>query len=625
MAEGRNRGRRGGAPGAGICFVALGLGLALAAAGCSRKEIRAAAYQDPHPIPAAANVRDVEGRHGGRFVYVTIGDPKTLNPLLASETSSSEILRGPLFAALTFYNNADQTMEPGLARAWERSRDGLSYVFHLRPGVRWSDGEPLDADDVLFSAAVYLDPSIPSAVKSLMTVAGRSWAFEKIDSLTVRVVLPAPFGPVPEVLSSFYVVPEHKLGQAFRDGRFEEMWAIDTPPASIVTNGPFVLAEFRPGEKAVLARNPHYWEVDRNGLRLPYLESYVFLIVKDLNTMALKFQSGETDLIDPIIVDQVPLFEDEQAKGAYRVVDLGGDVATDFMWLNQNPGRDPKGEPHVAPWKMALFRDVRFRRAISHAVNREGLVKSVLQGRGRPLYAPYTETNRQWFNPNVPRFPYDPAKAKALLDEMGLEDRNGDGIRETANGHRVEFTLHTNAENNLRRSFGAVIVEDLARVGVRVNFHPLEFNTLVTRMREDYTYEAILLGFTSPTPPDPALSANLFRSSGISHGWNPEQKSPSTEGEAEMDRLMDAVVGEPAFERRKDAFDRVQSIMGENQYLIYVVNRNLYVGIRNRVEGARPSVIRQHVTWNIQELWVRDAPGALAARQRALDFAKRRS
>lgn len=585
----------------------------LLAAGCGKKEVRPAQYRDPNPIPEGAAHRNVDGQHGGRLVFVTIGDPKTFNPTLANEVSSTDILSGPVFVGLTTYANAPQKVEPGVASSWEVSDDGLQYVFHLRPGLKWSDGETLDADDVIFTSQVDLDPKIHSGTLDILQTGGKPWKFEKIDSLTVRVVLPAPFGPVVDVIGSMYLVPRHKLEQAYKDGKYEEMWGVNTPPDQIVGNGPFVIKEYVPGEKCVLARNPHYWEVDQKNKRLPYLDEYVFLIVKDLNTMALKFQSGETDLIDPIQGDQVPLFEDDQQKGGYKVWDMGPDVATDFMWFNLNPGRDAKGKPFVEPWKHKIFADVRFRRAVSHAIDRQGIVNAVLQGRGIPLYEPYTRANKLWFDPNVPKFPYDPSKAKALLDEMGLVDRNGDGIRDTPDGKTVEFTLHTNSENNLRKSFGTVISENLKAVGIRVNFQPLEFNTLITRLRQDYQYEAILLGLASGVPPDPALSTNVYRSSGLTHNWYPKQKSPATPAEAEIDRLMDVVVSERDYAKRKAAFDRVQEIVGENQFSIYVVNRNLYLGLRTRVQGAEPSVLRPHATWNIQEIWVKGRGAAKLA------------
>ena len=589
------------------------IGITTLTASCGKKEVQTPKFTDAFPIPEGANHRDVAGVHGGRLVYVTIGDPKTFNPTLANEVSSTDILSGPLFVGLTQFANGPQKTEPGVASSWDVSEDGLKYTFHLRPGLKWSDGETLDADDVIFTSQVSLDPKIHSGNYDILQTDGKPWKFEKLDSLTVLVSLPAPFGPVVDVIGSMYLVPKHKLEAAYKAGKYEEMWGVNSKPEDIVGNGPFVLKEYVPGEKCVLARNPHFWEVDKNNQRLPYLDEYVFLIVKDLNTMALKFQSGETDLIDPIQGDQVPLFEDDQEKGQFKVYDLGPDVATDFMWFNLNPGKNAKGKYFVEPWKHKLFADVRFRRAVSHAIDREGIVKSVLQGRGVPLYEPYTSANKVWFDPNVPKFPYDPAKANALLDEMGLKDTNGDGIRDTPDGHPVEFTLHTNSENNLRKAFGTVIADNLHKVGIRVNFQPLEFNTLITHLREDYEYESILLGLSSAVPPDPALSTNVYRSSGLTHNWYVKQKTPATPAEAEMDKLMNQVVQERDFAKRKAAFDRVQEIMGENQFCIYIVDRNLYVGLRNRVQGANPSVLRPHATWNIQELWIKGRGGAKLA------------
>jgi len=152
------------------------------------------------------------------------------------------------------------------------------------------------------------------------------------------------------------------------------------------------------------------------------------------------------------------------------------------------------------------------------------------------------------------------------------------------------------------------------KIGIRVNFVPLEFNTLITRLRADYRYDAILLGLASSTPPEAALSGNVYRSSGITHNWNPRQKTPSTPAEAEIDRLMDQLIAESDITKRKEYFDRVQEIMGEEQFSIYIVNRKLFVGLRDYVRNARPSVIRQHVTWNIQEIWVDKADAKVAAR-----------
>src|SRR5262249_36300980 len=141
-------------------------------------------------------------------------------------------------------------------------------------------------------------------------------------------------------------------------------------------------------------------------------------------------------------------------------------------------------------------------RAVSHAIDREGMVRTALQGRGDPQYGLITTANKKWYDPNVPKFEYDPARAKALLDGMGLKDRNGDGVRDDAQGHKVEFILYTNSENTIRKALGTIVKDNLAAVGISCVFQPIEFNTLISHIRQDHRYDAILLGLTGGVPPD---------------------------------------------------------------------------------------------------------------------------
>jgi peptide/nickel transport system substrate-binding protein len=569
--------------------------------------------EDPNPLPKEALAQPVDGRHGGRLVWATIGDPKTFHPTIANETSSTDILHGPVFTAIVEFNNATQEMGPGLAKSWERSADGRRWTFRFREGVRWSDGHPFSVADVVFTAQAVYDPEVQAAVKALLMVDGKPWTWTEVDSLTLTIELPAPFGPVLEVIGSLYIVPRHKLEAAYREGRFEEMWGLNADPAEIVCTGPYRIQSYRTGEATVLVRNPHYWRVDSNGQRLPYLDEVVLVPVQDYNAAFLKFTTGESDLLDPVRPEDVALLTDDQKKGGYELIDLGADVATNFLWFNLNPGRNKDGKYFVAPYKRAWFEDVRFRRAVSHAIDRAGMVKSVLQGIGNEQYAPMTIANKRWYYADMPKFPYDPGRARALFDEMGLVDRNRDGVREDAEGRKVEFTLYTNSENTIRKGFTTVVQENLRHVGVACNPSPIEFNTMISHIRNDYEYEACLLGLTGGVPPDPALSRNVWLSSGVTHQWHPEQKKPHRPWEAEIDHLMDVVVKEPEFAARRAAFDQVQKIIGEQQPVIYLARENLIVAVRGKFRNVRPSVLRPHVFWNLYEISL-DPGGQVAQR-----------
>lgn len=603
MREQGRGGRRGGA-------LAVLVALLLAAAGCGGQR---SATTDSHPIPAEAMRTGTTGAFGGRLVYVTFGDPRTFNHLLANEASTSDILSGPVDAAIVDLDNATQEMVPGLARSWEVSDDGLAWTFHLRKGVRWSDGEPFTADDVMFTAEVINDTTVQTTWRSLLQIDGRPWRWEKVDSLTVRVVLPERFGPVLEVLSSVYPVPRHKLEPAWRAGRFSQMWGIATPPESLACLGPFRIEQHLPGERTVLVRNPHYWKVDKEGKRLPYLDRLVYLSVADQNAAVLKFLAGESHILDPVRPEDVATLQDRQAAGGFHLADLGPDIATNCLWFNLKPGTDNGGEPFVAPYKRAWFEDVRFRRAVSHAMDRERMVNSVLQRQGDAQYGLVTVANKRWHDPGIRRFPYDPDRARALLEEMGLTDRDGDGVREDAQGHKVEFVLFTNAANNVRVQLATVMERMFADVGISMLLRPLEFNTMVSIMRQTHRFDAILLGFTSGVPPDPSLSANVYRSGGVMHVWDPEQATPRRPWEAEIDRLMDAAVSEAAFARRKAAFDSVQRIMAEEQPLVLLARERIQVAVRDDIGNLRPTILRPHVLWNPAEIFISPG-GAVAAR-----------
>jgi ABC-type transport system substrate-binding protein len=222
----------------------------LLAGGCGGTHVSNTRFQDPNPIPEGAEVVPVTGHHGGRLVYATISDPKTFNPVIANETSSTDILDGPVYSGLVEFDNGTQTIKPGLAESWERSADGRQWTFHLRKGVRWSDGEPFSVDDVIFTSKVVYDENVAASVRELIKAEGKPWQWEKVDSLTLRVTLPAPYGPVLEVIGSVYIVPKHKLEAAYDAGKFEQKLGINAKPEDIVAQATQPLLGFLAGNQA---------------------------------------------------------------------------------------------------------------------------------------------------------------------------------------------------------------------------------------------------------------------------------------------------------------------------------------------------------------------------------------
>jgi len=551
---------------------------------------------DSHPRPEDALViSDLHGRYGGRYVSTQRMDPKTWNVLMANEASTTTFTSGPLFEGLVSFNNYTQDREAALADRWESSDDGLVWTFYLRRGLRWSDGEPLTADDVMFTSEVIYDEEIHPSVAELAKVDGKPFRFEKIDDATVQVTIAAPYASFLNVIGSIYIMPRHKLEASYRNRTFPSTYGVDSQPHEIVTSGPWTVHRHVPQEKVILRPNPYYYRFDESGHRLPYLDELVYLIVPDQNAELLNFQSGESDEVYFRAEDYASMKDGEEA-GGYTVYDLGQEMGTDFFWFNLNPGKHPEtGRPYVDPVKLAWFTKLDFRIAMSHAVDREGIARNIYYGMAEPLFGPIPPANKKWHSDDIERYPYDLDKARAALDRSGFRDTDGDGYREDERGNKLSFVMLTGADNRERLGMCNIIRDDLAKIGVECVVSPVEFNTIISKLRSTFDYEAMLLGLTGGVPPHPSQSSNVFMSSGKTHFWNPEQPFPATPWEAEIDRLMTAQVSIMDEAELAESFAKVQRIISENQPAIYTVSRRGLIAVRNKFTGLRPSVLRPWV------------------------------
>jgi peptide/nickel transport system substrate-binding protein len=586
--------------------------LALAVAGCGGQAGRAGSgFTETHPLPADTMTVDVAeiGRHGGRFVISQTTGPKTFNGIMANESSTTDVT-DRLFVTLTDFDNGTQRIGPFLAKAWERSADGLTWTFHLRRGAAFSDGVPITADDVLFSFEVAYNDSLHPSVQDLIKVGGKKFEISKADSYTVVMKIPAPYAMMEPAVGAVRIMPKHVLEPAYRNGTYASAYTVSIHPESLVTSGPWRLGQYVPGEKTVLVRNPYWFCVDSRGQRLPYLDELVFLIVPDQDSADLKFRAGESDGIDNVKPENYKWYEENQKQGNFTLYDVGPSLNTNFLWFNLNRVRDGKsgrrlGTPWVDPEKYAWFADPRFRRAVSMAIDREAIIRSAFFGAAVKNFTNTTAGNRIWHNPNLPRFDYDPARARELLAAMGFKDRNGDGILEDAGGHAVQFALKTNGDNKVRTAIATFIKDDLSKVGIRCDPAPVDFNTLMTNLRQDFQYEAILLGLQSGVPPDPGMGQNVYRSSGLTHYWNIKQPRPETPEEAEIDRLMSENVESNDLAVRKRAWDRIQTLMNEQCWFIWLPTQIQKMPVRNGFGNLHPVAIPHRLLWNIEQVFVK--------------------
>ncbi len=525
-----------------------------------------------------------EGKEGGELRFVLSSDPRTLNPALAQETSSTAVL-SDLFTGLTKTDLKTMRVAPDLAEGWEEKEGGRVYIFHLRKGVKWSDGEPFTAEDVVFTYRdIYLNPQIPNSTGDMFRGILKSQEdiknfVRKIDKYTVEFRLPEAFAPFLSALSA-PILPKHKLEKFVKEGNFMTAWNVNTDPKEIVGTGPYRLKRYIKGVMVEYEANPYYYEYDNSNRQLPYIKRKIGYIVQDPDTALLKYSLGEIDYM--AVRPQDVLFMSRVKKTS--LYDLGPTPSTTFLVFNQNPNSK------VPKYKLRWFQNREFRRAISHTIDREGMCYLVYNGLADPLYGPITPANRPYYTEGLfPVYEYNLKKARAILESLGFKDRNGDGWLEDPEGNTLEIVLLTNAGNKEREAIGNMIKEDLEKIGIKVIFRPIDFNSLVNRLTSPpYDWEAVIIGLTGSM--DPHFGRNVWHSSGTLHMWNPRQSKPQTQWEREVDELFDLGARETNFEKRVEIYRKAYRIIAEEQPMIFLATPKSMLAVRDKVENFFPTV-----------------------------------
>jgi peptide/nickel transport system substrate-binding protein len=543
------------------------------------------------------------GTRGGSLVYRVSSPPKTFNYLLANDESSSLVAFFLLNSRLVEFDHSTQSYVPGLAEAWTMGADRRSVDVRLRDGLKFSDGQPLTSSDVAFTLeAIYDERSKAEAFRDALLINGKPITVKVIDDRNFQFVLPETIAAADNYLYNLAVLPRNALTADQKAGRLSEAWKITAPPASVVTSGPFIVASAAAAEQIVLKRNPYYWKRDAEGTQLPYLDELTIKVVPDANQARAGLDQATIDIVDRIRpTDYASLLN---AGGAVRAFDLGPSLGVDYIWFNLNPAK-PDGTP-LNPVKLAWFSDSRFRRAVSLAVDRESIARSTLQGLATPLYGIVSPANRIWANAELPKIAYDPAQAASLLEQAGFTRRRAAGAAELidAQGNRVEFSLLVPAETEPRKLMAAVIQEDLAKLGIKMQVVPIEFAAITNAWTRSYEYEAILLGL-SVTDLEPSTYANLMLSSGSAHQWRPNQKSPATEWETKVDQLFAEQARESDPGKRKSTFYEIQRIVADASPIVPIVSRHVLSAANARVGNVSPSPMFPYSMWNAEELFIK--------------------
>jgi peptide/nickel transport system substrate-binding protein len=537
---------------------------------------------------------------GGTLIASLRSEPATFNRYApTAQQAAVDFVSRLTQATLVRINRVSGEPEPWLAEKWSVSPDERTITLTLRDGVQFSDGAPFTSADVVFSFAALYDPDVKSVLSSGVMVQHKPLHVTAVDPRTVVVTMPAPFTPGVALLDNLPIYPKHLLEAALRAKSFATAWGVTTPPASMAGLGPFVISAYVPGQHMTFTRNPHYWRKDAAGVPLPYLDAIDMQFVQSQDAEMLRLQAGSLDVMSQADVspENIASLRRLRDQGSVQLAEPGVGVDPIMLWFNLTPAAAAK----QAKTKPYLQR-VEFRQAISYAVDREALAKTLYLGAAVPVYGPETPGNATWYSDAAPKYPYDLARAKRLLAGLGLSDRNGDGMLEDASGQPVRFTTLTQAQH-IRGRTAAFVQEQLRKAGISMDVVDLDPQSLFGRYGAG-DWESICYGFQRSTM-DPAMSLDFWLSSGDLHPWNPNQPSPATPWEKQIDDLMQKQVAAPTLAERQQLFAEVQRIFGENLPGIYFVAPKITIAMSRRVGGAVPVLLDPKILWAADALYVR--------------------
>lgn len=542
------------------------------------------------------------GYFGGELIISTIGEgPKTFNPCNTKDSTSSS-MAGLMYDGLVTTNPRTGEVEPQLAKSF--TVDGNDYLIHLRRGIQWTDGKPITADDVMYTYNEVVfrwlgNPSVMDAMK----VDGKLPELVKIDDYTVKFTTPQPFAPFLRLLS-YPIVPKHYFKPYSDRGEsvFNAFLSPNTPPEEIVSSGAFKLKEYVAAQRVVFVRNPNYYKINLKDEKLPYLDKVVYMIVGDTNNEILKFEAKEIDVLS-LRGSNVARYKIREPQSDYIIYNLGPDTGTLFLVLNLNNRKDKNCKPYVNPVKASWFASRDFRAAIDWAIDRKNMVQNIASGVAEPLYTAES-LNSIYLNKYIKGHPKDKAVAQKSLKKAGFYYKNG--ILYDKNSNRVEFDLYTNAGVLEREALGVMIKQDLEDLGMKVNFKPLEFNSLVNKLTNTHDWDMAIMGLTG-SPLEPHDGKNVWTSSGSLHMFNQRPQGYCIDDRLSWEKELDEIFREGAlkltFEERKPLYDRYQTIIYDQKPIIYLYSPIRITAIRKKFKNIYPTAL-SGLIYNLDEIYV---------------------
>ena len=520
--------------------------------------ISACQGEPPSTVQAASGNVSPGPAYGDALIEGSIGEPTVLIPMLAGDNASHQVA-GLVFNGLVKYDT-DLSIIGDLAESWEISRNGLVITFHLRKGVRWTDGIEFTADDVMFGYKTIISEKTPTAYAEDYLQVKKA---EVLDKYTFRVTYGRPFAPALSTWGSLVVLPQHLL-----EGEDITKSGLTRNPVGM---GPYRFKKWIPGQEVILDSNRDYFE------GRPYIDRYMYRIIPDPATMFLELRTGGIDLMGLTPLQYMKQTENEFFRRNFQKFRYPTFAYT-YLGFNL---------------KHPFFQDKRVRQAIAYAIDKQEIVDVVLFGLGKPATGPYVP-NTWPYNPNVKNYEYDPGKAKQLLKEAGWEDTNGDGVLEKE-GRPFRFTILTNMGNRLRMNTATIIQWRLAKVGIEVDIRALEWSTFVNQFIDKRRFEAVILGWAIGLDPD---QYDIW----FSGKTKEKEFNFVSYSNAEVDALLEKGRRTFSVEERKKAYYRMQEILADDLPYIFLYVPDATPIVQARFKGIRPSPIG--IEYNLPKWYV---------------------
>ncbi|MFD1708599.1 peptide-binding protein [Siminovitchia sediminis] len=509
-----------------------------------------------------AAIDDKKPVNGGDLIIGTTGSPTLFNPLFSNDAVSSDV-ETLIFEGLVGSNKEDLSpTTDALAESVEESEDGLTYTVTLKEGIKFHDGEDLTADDIVFTYNIPLSDDYDGPRKSYFEALE---SVEKVDERTVKFHMKEVDAQFHTVGLTFGILPEHIL----KDVPVAELGEHEFNTKNPIGTGPFTFSEWKDGQYVKVEAFEDYYQ------GRPHLDSITLKIVPDANAMLTQLQNGDIDFWDgvpPTDIEMVKSFQDQIG------IKIEEGLSLQYEFFAGNLRND-------------LFKEKEVRQAITHAIDRETIVKEILEGHGEVAHTP--ESPLSWaYNEDVKKFEYGPEKAKKMLADAGWKPGE-DGILEK-DGKKFSFEIKTNQGNKVREDTAILLQEQLKEVGIEAKPKIVEYSSLIADLAPGvWNFDAIVLGWALGTDPDPS---GIFHTKEIEKGLNFSGYS-----NPDLDTLMDQQLREKDAEKRKELIGEIQASLAEDQPYTFLYYPIKFRAVPAEMQGyefhPKHAIYKPHQWW----------------------------